>query len=179
MNDTGVNVRTASHPPGAIAPSWFDQAQAAEHDNAATATQAATDASTPAGGGGGGDLPADLIGRTSIALIAVIAVILICAWALKRLGFQRDRASRSLPIVASRSLGQRERVVIVEVEDEWLVLGVTPQNITALHRRPAPDDRAPVDTIGGPGVGKRPTFGQALNQALTANIARLTGRTPR
>ena len=102
----------------------------------------------------------------------MIGIILVCAWALKRLGFQRDRASQSLPIVASRSLGQRERVVIIEVEDEWLVLGVTPQNITALHRRPAPADRNNTGAADAHGFAERPSF----SQALARNAARLTGR---
>ncbi|MGB7757790.1 MAG: flagellar biosynthetic protein FliO [Salinisphaera sp.] len=170
MSDSGAHSRPASHPPGGIAPSWFDQPGATPQANSPTATHATTQASTPPASGG--DLPANLIGRTSIALIAVIGVILVCAWALKRLGFQRDQASHSLPIVASRNLGQRERVVVVEVEGEWLVLGVTPQNITALHRRPAPAERASADRPADSGSRARPTFGQALAE----NMARLTGR---
>lgn len=170
MSETGANTRPASKPPGGITPSWFDQPHATNHGDAPTTTHATTDASpAPASSSA---LPANLIGRTSIALIGVIGVILVCAWALKRLGLARDRASQSLPIVASRSLGQRERVVIVEVEDEWLVLGVTPQNITALHRRPAPTDRGPTNPADASGSGTRPTFGQALAE----NVARITGR---
>lgn len=170
MSDTGASSRPASQSSGGITPSWFDQPGAASQHKAAAATHATTASHTTSASGT--DLPANLIGRTSIALIAVIGVILVCAWALKRLGFQRDRASRSLPIVASRSLGQRERVVVIEVEDEWLVLGVTPQNITALHRRPAPADRGTSDEASASSTGARPTFGQALAE----NLTRLTGR---
>ncbi|MES1956489.1 flagellar biosynthetic protein FliO [Salinisphaera hydrothermalis] len=174
MSDAGANARPASQPPGGIAPSWFDHPGQASQQNVAPTTPDVTHATTQAGTtpSSGADLPGNLIGRTSIALIAVIGVILVCAWALKRLGFQRDRASQSLPIVASRSLGQRERVVVIEVEDEWLVLGVTPQNITALHRRPAPADRDSPDTPHAAPTGARPTFGQALAE----NLTRLTGR---
>lgn len=35
-------------------------------------------------------------------------------------------------------VGQRERVVVVEVDDTLLVLGVTAQQITLLHTLPAP-----------------------------------------
>lgn len=174
MSDGAANAGPASQSPGSIAPSWFDHPSQASSNNGAPAAPDTTHATTQAGTppNSGTDLPGNLIGRTSIALIAVIGVILVCAWALKRLGFQRDRASQSLPIVASRSLGQRERVVIVEVEDQWLVLGVTPQNITALHRRPAPADRnTPNQTQAAP-TGERPTFGQALAE----NLTRLTGR---
>lgn len=153
---------------GQITPSWFDHvADHAGPSASAHTTAAGAPAQT------GADLSHDLIGRTSIALVTVIGVILVCAWALKRLGLQRDKAGRTLPIVASRSLGQRERVVIVEVEDEWLVLGVTPQHITALHRRPAPVDQTDGPATPAAGVSdSRPSFGRALAE----NVSRLTGR---
>jgi predicted acylesterase/phospholipase RssA len=50
--------------------------------------------------------------------------------------------STGLKLSASTSLGPRERVVIVEVEDARLVLGVTASNINVLHKLPP----APVST---------------------------------
>ncbi|RJS95159.1 flagellar biosynthetic protein FliO [Salinisphaera sp. Q1T1-3] len=155
---------------GAIPPAWFVAGNAMS-DRKPTGTATATTApTTPAQTGT--DLPSHLIGRTSIGLLAVIGIILICAWALKRLGFQRDQRRQSLPIVASRSLGQRERVVVVALEDEWLVLGVTPQNITALHRRPAPTETA----VTTPSPQATTTERSAFGQALADSLARFTGR---
>lgn len=159
---------TASKTSGGITPSWFetgsDTHKTGQDGPAGTPT-------TPPPGPNADPVDGSLIGRTSIGLIAVIGVILICAWLLKRLGFQRDRASDRLKVVASRNLGQRERVVIVEVEDEWLVLGVTSQNVNALHRRPAPADRDP-DPEQQRHSTTRPSFGQALAE----NIGRLGRR---
>jgi len=48
-----------------------------------------------------------------------------------------------LQVVAGAAVGSRERVVVVEIADTWLVLGVAPGSITALHqlpRRPLPTD---------------------------------------
>jgi flagellar protein FliO/FliZ len=49
---------------------------------------------------------------------------------------------RHLRVVSAVMVGQRERVVIVELGDEWLVLGVTAQsvNLLATHPRPADGD---------------------------------------
>jgi flagellar protein FliO/FliZ len=60
-----------------------------------------------------------------IAFITLIA---------RRVGFrsQGKKASALLSIKCSQSLGQRERVVIIEVDNKWLLLGVTPSNITCL-----------------------------------------------
>ncbi|MGV2398657.1 MAG UNVERIFIED_CONTAM: flagellar biosynthetic protein FliO, partial [Klebsiella aerogenes] len=48
------------------------------------------------------------------------------------------RDSRLLNLRASCQVGQRERVVVVEVDNTLLVLGVTAQQITPLHQFPAP-----------------------------------------
>ena len=42
-----------------------------------------------------------------------------------------------LRVVAGAAVGQRERVVVVEVGSTWLVLGVAPGSVTALHQMPS------------------------------------------
>jgi flagellar protein FliO/FliZ len=76
--------------------------------------------------------------RTVLALMFVIALILGAAWLARRFGLI-SRATGELPlrVVASCALGTRERVVVLEVEKTWLVLGVTAHNITPLHTLPA------------------------------------------
>lgn len=81
------------------------------------------------------------------ALFGIIAFILIAAWLAKRFGTAGKTAgARGLKVSASTTLGPRERVVIVEVDDARLVLGVTASNISVLHKLPpAPavvDERA-------------------------------------
>ena len=82
--------------------------------------------------------------QVSGALIAIIALILAAAWLVKRLGFARTGVN-GLKISASASLGARERVVVVDVEDARLVLGVTAGQINLLHKLPpsAPTEEIP------------------------------------
>lgn len=71
------------------------------------------------------------------ALFGIIAFILIAAWLAKRFGLAGKTAgTRGLKVSASTPLGPRERVVIVEVEDARLVLGVTASSINVLHTLP-------------------------------------------
>lgn len=75
--------------------------------------------------------------QVSGALIAIIALILAAAWLVKRLGFAPKRTGvNGLKISASASLGARERVVVVDVDDARLVLGVTAGQINLLHKLP-------------------------------------------
>ena len=71
-----------------------------------------------------------------VGLGIVVGLIVVTAYLLKRIQPGRFTASNLLRPVASLSLGARERVVVVEMGEQWLVLGVTPQNITTLHTAP-------------------------------------------
>lgn len=80
-----------------------------------------------------------MLTQVSSVLAVIILLILACAWLAKRLGFAPKtgkRGQHDLAISASCQVGQRERVVIVDVQDARLVLGVTAQQITHLHTLP-------------------------------------------
>ncbi|MBW9401962.1 flagellar type III secretion system protein FliO [Leclercia sp. EC_58] len=82
-------------------------------------------------------VPSSPLLQVSGALLGIIAFILVAAWLAKRVGLAGKTAgARGLKLAASTSLGPRERVVIVEVEDARLVLGVTASNINILHKLP-------------------------------------------
>lgn len=82
-------------------------------------------------------VPGSPLLQVSGALLGIIAFILIVAWLAKRVGLAGKTAgARGLKLAASTSLGPRERVVIVEVEDARLVLGVTASQINILHTLP-------------------------------------------
>lgn len=80
--------------------------------------------------------------QVSGALFGIIVLILVAAWVIKRLGFApKGAGTRGLKVSASTSLGQRERVVIVDVEDARLVLGTLPPAPVVAEEKPA----APAD----------------------------------
>lgn len=84
--------------------------------------------------------------QVSGALLGIIVLILAAAWVIKRImpGGMQKRLPHGLKVSASTSLGARERVVIVNVEDARLVLGVTAQQVTLLHTLPpAPEENTP------------------------------------
>lgn len=75
--------------------------------------------------------------------IAIIALIPIALWLLKRTPYGRAMGGAVpgvLRVVTQLPTGTNQRVMIVEVgtgEDRrWLVLGVTPHQITTLHTMP-------------------------------------------
>ncbi len=82
--------------------------------------------------------PESLIGADSMVkmitgLLLILGVIIAGTWMLKRFSIIPAISSGHLKIVAATGVGQRERVVIVEIGETWLVLGVAPGQVTRLH----------------------------------------------
>ena len=71
-----------------------------------------------------------------IGLVAVLLLIAATAWVAKRFGVTRSGAANVLQVVSSASVGARERVVVVEVGESWLVVGVAPGSVNALMTLP-------------------------------------------
>ena len=86
-------------------------------------------------------------GFTSLlGFIAIIAMIPVALWLLKRTPIGGGAALGTMRAVAVLPLSNSQRLVTVEVgqgdDRQWLVLGVTPQQITTLHTM-APGADAP------------------------------------
>jgi flagellar protein FliO/FliZ len=97
--------------------------------------------------------PSGLFGLVQVlfGLALVLAAIVGCAWLFRRLSSGMVGIPRHLRVVSAVMVGQRERVVIVEIEDQWLVLGVTAQSINLLDSRPRPaESDLPPDVAGDP-----------------------------
>lgn len=66
----------------------------------------------------------------------VLALMGGLAWLLKRFGGAQPGSAGTIKIIGASAVGQRERVVLVEVADTWLVVGVAPGHVAALHTMP-------------------------------------------
>ena len=77
-------------------------------------------------------------GPPEIAWPAIAAVLLITAaatavhWWLRQRGLIPAAASNPIKLVATRSLGGKRSVAIVEVGDQRLLLGMTDESVTLL-----------------------------------------------
>jgi flagellar protein FliO/FliZ len=76
--------------------------------------------------------------QAGLGLALVLALIFGCAWVARRFGLlQQAGGGRLVKVISSAMVGQRERVVVVEVGSTWLVLGVAAGQVRALHAMPA------------------------------------------
>ncbi len=74
-----------------------------------------------------------------LSLLLVLVVVVACAFILKK--FQvTTQGTSSLKVVTSLHLGTKERIVVVQVGDKQLLLGVTATQITVLDTLEQPLD---------------------------------------
>lgn len=67
-----------------------------------------------------------------VALAVVLAAIAGAAWLMRR-ALPAGGGTGTVRVVGGTMVGPRERVVVVEVGETWLVLGVTATQVNALH----------------------------------------------
>ncbi|KRG62943.1 flagellar protein [Stenotrophomonas humi] len=97
-------------------------------------------------------------------LLVVLGLIIGLGWVLKRLPGGAFRPAEGLKVVASINVGAKERVVVVDVNGQQLLLGVTAGGISALHTLPEPLPQTPAPAL--PTLKHLPNFAQLLSQKL-------------
>lgn len=84
--------------------------------------------------------------------LAALAIV-VAVWYARRARIQGHGMIRKAPfnVTYSQSLGPRERLVVVEMGEQQLLLGVTAQQITCLQHRKTAAPAAEVPAVGTPG----------------------------
>ena len=97
------------------------------------------------------------------SLLVVIGTIVVLGWLYSRSKLSGGSASDAINIVASRALGSKERLVVVEVGGKQLLVGMTASELRTLHVFESPV----VDAASGTnGSGLTGNFAGRLKTAL-------------
>lgn len=107
---------------------------------ASCAASAATQGAVPAVPQSAAAASASGFFQVLLGLIVVLGILAAIAWLLKRFNLTRLAGNTPVKIVGGVSVGNRERVVVVEVADQWIVVGVAPGQVNALSTLPRPEN---------------------------------------
>lgn len=88
--------------------------------------------------------------QTIFALLLVLGLLIGLAWVLKRYGPKPGGGLANLRVVGALNIGGRERIMVVEVGDQWIIVGAAPGRVNALHTMPRQD----VDLGAGTGAAQ-------------------------
>ena len=72
--------------------------------------------------------------EVTLGLLFVLVLIAGLAWSLSRLRGLAPVAGSPVKVVGAAAVGTRERVVVVEVGGQWLVVGVAAGGVTLLDK---------------------------------------------
>jgi len=87
--------------------------------------------------------------QTIFALLVVLGLLAGLAWFMKRYGPKVTGASANLRVVGALNIGGRERIMVVEVGDQWIVVGAAPGRVNALHTMPRQEGEAAIMPAAG------------------------------
>ncbi|MDJ0709930.1 MAG: flagellar biosynthetic protein FliO [Woeseiaceae bacterium] len=106
---------------------------------------------------GGGDILS-----LGLSLIIVVCVIVALGWFYSRSRFVSGGGADLITVVATRALGPRERLMVVEVADQQILIGMTSTSASTLHVLEKPLEAPARTTASG-------TFASRLKSALLEN----------
>ena len=67
-------------------------------------------------------------------LLIVLAFIFVTLFILKKMGFTGYHLDGPIKVLHGVQVGQKEKIILVEVGDEQILVGVTPGELTKLHK---------------------------------------------
>lgn len=100
------------------------------------------------------------------SLLLVLAAVALVAWLLKRMNVVQQGSGSLLKVLGGVAIGQRERIVLVEINDTWLVVGVGAGQVRTLHTLEKPEASEQNAAGASHPIGKPLNFSAALSSAL-------------
>jgi flagellar protein FliO/FliZ len=106
-----------------------------------------------------------MLAQMVFVLALVLGLLLALVWVLRRAGLVQGAANGHLKILGAVSVGARERVMLIQVGQEQLVVGVTAAEVSLLHLLAEPID-VTEPSVAPSDISINEGFAQRLQQAL-------------
>ena len=103
--------------------------------------------------------------QTIFALTLVLGLLFALAWVMKRYGPKMQGGGAGMRIVGALNLGGRERIMVVEIGDQWIVVGASPGRVNALATMPK-QEGAPVQASLAQHTHPASSFAEWLKQTI-------------
>jgi len=93
-------------------------------------------------------------------LILIVALIFLLAWLVRKFNLNQQSHSGLIRIIAGLSIGTRDRIVLLQIGEDQILVGLTPGKIEKLHTLSQPlDVPGETSTVSG-------SFASKLNRLM-------------
>ncbi len=82
-------------------------------------------------------------------LMLVVAAIFALAWLVRKFNLNQQSHSGLIRIIAGLSVGTRDRIVLLQIGEEQILIGLTPGRIEKLHTLVTPLEVNAEHAVGG------------------------------
>lgn len=79
------------------------------------------------------DLSSSYLSRIIIGLVLILVLIFLLAWVMKKMQLTPQSGQQLIKIVSAISVGHRDRIALIQVGGEQILVGLTPGRIHKLH----------------------------------------------
>ncbi|MDD0974580.1 flagellar biosynthetic protein FliO [Pseudomonas fontis] len=94
---------------------------------------AAAPAAAPVAAAAATESPTAQLTQLVLGLLLVLGLIFFLAWLLRRVQHATPGSKQVIEVVGVRTVGPRDRLLLVQIGDEQILIGHTPGTLTALH----------------------------------------------
>lgn len=106
--------------------------------------------------------PTQYLGQIILSLVVVLTLIFLAAWLLKSFSRYPGVASGHLRVLGALSVGQKEKIILLQAGKDQIVVGVTTTEIRLLHQL---SETVEVEEF------KSPVFNSAFSKKLQEAIS--------
>ena len=100
--------------------------------------------------------------KLTLGLVAIVLLIFVLAWLMKKMQLTQFSQNGLIQIVSAISVGHRDRIALIQVGEEQVLVGLTPGRIHTLHTLKSRVDITPSSVSGGASFSDK--FKQVLQQ---------------
>jgi flagellar protein FliO/FliZ len=79
------------------------------------------------------EVSSSYISRIVIGLVLILVLIFLLAWVMKKMQLTPQSGQQLIKIISAISVGHRDRIALIQVGDEQILVGLTPGRIHKLH----------------------------------------------
>ena len=104
--------------------------------------------------------------QVTLGLLVILMIIIGIAWLVRRYGRFQSSASGSLKILGGLFIGPKERIVLLQVGDTQLLVGVAPGRVQTLHVLDTPLSSIEINPPSGIRTNDFKSFYERLTMAI-------------